>query len=60
MIARFEEGQALIAFCGQKLNEVERKIEILVKKGNAVAAEPFSEEVSEGAAEEPADGKSPF
>ena len=43
MITRFEEGQALIKFCSKKLNEVERKIEILVKKGDDVVAEPFEE-----------------
>ena len=43
MIGRFEEGQTLIKFCTKKLNEVERRIEILVKKGEDVAAEPFDE-----------------
>lgn len=41
MTAYFEEGTALVKFCTQKLNEVEKKIEILTKKGDAVAAEPF-------------------
>jgi len=41
MISRFEEGQALIKFCSGKLNEVERKIEVLVKKGDKIAVEPF-------------------
>jgi exodeoxyribonuclease VII small subunit len=41
MIERFEEGQSLVRFCAAKLNEVERKIEILLKKGDEVAAEPF-------------------
>jgi exodeoxyribonuclease VII small subunit len=43
MIERFEEGQALIALCGRKLNEVERKIEKLVKRGDALATEPFQD-----------------
>lgn len=43
MMTYFEEGQDLIAFCTKKLNEVERKIEILTKKGDKVAAEPFGE-----------------
>ncbi len=30
LIKRFEEGQKLVAVCGRKLNEVERKIELLV------------------------------
>ncbi len=44
MIKRFEEGQGLIKFCSKKLNEVERKIEILVKKGGDTVAEPFEEQ----------------
>jgi exodeoxyribonuclease VII small subunit len=48
MMKYFEEGQGLIAFCSKKLNEVERKIEILVRKGDKVVAEPFEEsDVSE-------------
>ena len=43
MIAHFEEGQSLLEFCSTKLNEVERKIEMLVKKGNKMVAEPFPE-----------------
>ena len=41
MIARFEEGQSLIAVCTAKLNEVERKVEKLVKRGADVVSEPF-------------------
>lgn len=33
MISGFEEGQRLIKSCGDKLNEVERKIEKVVKAG---------------------------
>lgn len=41
MMKCFEEGMALIKFCAGKLNEVERKIEILVKKDGQTVAEPF-------------------
>lgn len=41
LMARFEEGQALVAFCGARLNEVEKKIEVLQKKGDSVEAKPF-------------------
>lgn len=41
MMACFEEGTALVRFCNQKLNEVEKKIEILAKKGDDIVAEPF-------------------
>ncbi|MFT7488945.1 MAG: exodeoxyribonuclease VII small subunit [Candidatus Promineifilaceae bacterium] len=33
MISHFEEGQTLIKFCTTKLNEVEKKVEILVDNG---------------------------
>jgi len=55
MIARFEEGQALLKFCSGKLNEVERKIEILVSKEDEVVAEPFDSSAqpeTEGAGDE--------
>ena len=41
LMARFEEGRELVAFCGGKLDEVEKKIEILLKKGDSVEARPF-------------------
>lgn len=44
MMERFEEGQELVKFCSLKLNEVERRIEILVKKGEQFVAEPFPEQ----------------
>lgn len=47
MISRFEEGQSLIKFCTTKLNEVEKKVELLVKKGDDISTVPF-----EGDAEE--------
>jgi exodeoxyribonuclease VII small subunit len=54
MIACFEEGQSLLKLCSQKLNEVERKIEMLVKKQDKVSTQPFDEKSVE---EEPAAGK---
>ena len=44
MMARFEEGQKLVKLCSGKLNQVERRIEILVKEGDEIVAEPFGEE----------------
>ena len=41
MIKHFEEGSKLVTLCSGKLNEVEQKIEKLVKKGGALIAEPF-------------------
>ena len=47
MVAAFEEGQKLVKLCSSKLNEVERKIELLVKKADGtMAAEPFPESES--------------
>ena len=47
MVASFEEGQRLIQFCSKKLNEVERRIEVLVKDGaGADTTEPFEPPVS--------------
>ncbi|HPF99534.1 MAG TPA: exodeoxyribonuclease VII small subunit [Kiritimatiellia bacterium] len=41
MMACFEEGTTLVRFCTQKLNEVEKKVEMLVKKGDKLVTEPF-------------------
>ena len=43
MMKRFEEGQSLVKVCSAKLNQVERRIEILVKEGDTVTAEPFAD-----------------
>lgn len=41
MMAFFEEGSRLVKFCNEQLNEVERKIEILIKKGEEIQTAPF-------------------
>ena len=41
MIGHFDEGQTLVKFCTDTLNEVEKKIEIMVKRGGATVTEPF-------------------
>jgi len=51
MIARFEEGRTLLKFCSDKLNEVDRKIEILVQEGEDVTTKPF-EDAGEAESEE--------
>ena len=50
MMKHFEEGMSLVGICSHKLNEVERKIEMLVKKGGQTTLAPF--EAPEGPAEE--------
>jgi len=42
MISAFEEGQRLVKSCSAKLNEVEKKIEKVVKGADGqIATEPF-------------------
>ena len=57
MISRFEEGQGLIRLCTGKLNEVEKKVELLVKKGETIAVEPFDGDEPDEDAEENGDGE---
>jgi len=51
LLARFEEGQALVKWCGEKLNQVERRIEVLMKDGQRIVTAPFT--TPAGAAGEP-------
>lgn len=47
MVASFEEGQALLAYCNKALSEIERKVEILSKRADgAVVAKPFDENLA--------------
>lgn len=41
MMSHFEEGSALVKVCGDKLNEVEAKIEMLVKKDGKFVSQPL-------------------
>lgn len=41
MISHFEEGSKRVASCTKRLNEVERRIEKLVKKDGEIGVEPF-------------------
>lgn len=40
-LAIFEDGMKLAKFCGNKLNEAEEKIEILLEKNGGIIKEPF-------------------
>jgi exodeoxyribonuclease VII small subunit len=56
MMARFEEGRALITFCRERLNEVEKKVERLLEKDGELMTEPLDPTVPEAAGdEEPGD-----
>jgi exodeoxyribonuclease VII small subunit len=49
VLKRYEEGTRLVRFCAQKLDEAEKKIELLTKKADgSVVLKPF-------AADEPKD-----
>ncbi|HSR50165.1 MAG TPA: exodeoxyribonuclease VII small subunit [Acidobacteriota bacterium] len=37
----FEEGIQISHFCGEKLDEAERKVEVLLRKGGKDVEEPF-------------------
>lgn len=47
MMAHFEEGSALVKQCGNKLNEVEQKIEQLIRKGDELQTAPFESDTQE-------------
>jgi exodeoxyribonuclease VII small subunit len=45
VLKRYEEGVSLAKFCSARLEEAQKKIEILAKKANgAVELKPFEEE----------------
>ena len=46
-IKKFEQGVALIKTCNKKLDEAERKIEIVLKEDNGVKTAPFDENIEE-------------
>jgi exodeoxyribonuclease VII small subunit len=56
VIKKYEEGTRLVRFCSQKLEEAEKKIEILAKKTDGtVVLEPFEPADHEDKDEEPED-----
>lgn len=55
MIAYFEEGNALIRQCGRQLDEVEQRIEKLVRKGDEITTEPLDAVEEAESAETPSD-----
>ncbi len=49
LVTSFEEGQKLVKQCSDKLNAVERRIEILVKdEAGAVTSRPFEPDQTSG------------
>lgn len=48
VLAKYEEGTRLVRYCSQKLDEAEKRIELLTKKADgAVKLEPFAAEPEE-------------
>ena len=47
MITHFEEGSQRAAQCTKRLDEVERRIEKLVKKDGKIVSEPFDPEADD-------------
>jgi len=48
VLKQYEEGTRLVRFCAQKLDEAEKKIELLQKKADgSVTLQPFEPEVTE-------------
>ena len=48
VLKKYEEGTRLVRFCNQKLEEAEKKIEVLAKKTDGtVVLEPFEPERAE-------------
>lgn len=43
----FEEGIRLSRLCAERLDEAERRVEILLKEGEKVVVKPFTGEASE-------------
>jgi exodeoxyribonuclease VII small subunit len=43
-LAAFEEGIRLSRFCSKKLDEADRKVEILLKENDHITREPFTGE----------------
>ncbi len=48
-LAAFEEGVALSRRCAGELDAAERRIEVLVEQGGALATEPFDEPAGDDA-----------
>lgn len=47
-IELFQEGMQLSQLCGQKLDQIEGKIEVLLEENGALGKKPFLAETDEG------------
>jgi exodeoxyribonuclease VII small subunit len=56
VLKKYEEGTRLVRFCNQKLEEAEKKIEVLAKKTDGtIVLEPFETDKDEGESEQSED-----
>ncbi len=46
-LKKFDEGVKLAAFCNEKLEEAQQKVDLLLQKGNALTTVPFSPRTGE-------------
>lgn len=45
-LKKFDEGMRLAEFCAKKLDEAQKRIDILLNKDGVLSAEPFDEQTS--------------
>jgi len=45
-LKKFDEGIALVEFCNQKLEEARNRVDLLLKKDDALTTTPFDEETT--------------
>jgi len=58
VLKKYEEGTRLVRFCGQKLDEAEKKIELLTRKADGtVELKPFAPAGEPPAAEPTSEGQ---
>jgi len=43
----FEEGTRLARFCAKKLDEAERRVDLLLRQGDELVTVPFKDDISE-------------
>jgi exodeoxyribonuclease VII small subunit len=43
----FEEGTRLARFCAKKLDEAERRVDLLLRQGDELVTAPFKDDISE-------------
>jgi len=47
-LKKFDEGIRLADFCSKKLDEAQKRVDILTNKDGAITTEPFADQLAEG------------